>query len=130
MAMLLGKVGDPLDYLEVVSSGRPIIQSAAPCVAMASLGAGVTIRYSQATGQQLCQDRDHGAAGQARLRVSRRPAQDSDLMPEHQDLPVLAVSLRREHELAGYPDHQQLHKEDEHERQAYDPDRATVRILA
>jgi hypothetical protein len=77
-------------------------------------------------------DRDdsHGAAGQARLRVSRRPAQDSDLMPEHQDLPVLAVSLRREHELAGYPDHQQLHKEDEHERQAYDPDRATVRILA
>jgi alcohol dehydrogenase YqhD (iron-dependent ADH family) len=38
MAMLLGKGGDPLDYLEVVSSGRPIIQLAAPCVAMASIG--------------------------------------------------------------------------------------------
>jgi hypothetical protein len=101
MAMLLGKGGDLLDYLEVVSSGRPITQPAASCVAMASRVAGVTIRCSQATGQQLCQDGDHGAAGQARLRVSRRPAQDSDLMPEHQDLPVLAVSLRREHELAG-----------------------------
>jgi hypothetical protein len=61
--MLLGKGGDPLDYLEVVSSGRPIIQSAAPCVAMASLGAGVTIRCSQATGQHC-----------ARTGITARPA--------------------------------------------------------
>jgi hypothetical protein len=90
MAMLLVKGGDPLVYLEVVSSGRPVTQSAAPCVAMASRVAGVTVRCSQATWQQLCRDGDHGAAGQARLRVSHRPTQDSDLMPEHQDLPVLA----------------------------------------
>ncbi len=50
MAMLLGKGGDPLDYLEVVSSGRPIIQSAAPCVAMASMGAGVRMLGRPADG--------------------------------------------------------------------------------
>jgi alcohol dehydrogenase class IV len=45
IAMLLGNGGDPLDYLEVVGSGRPITRPAAPCVAVpttAGTGAEVT----------------------------------------------------------------------------------------
>jgi alcohol dehydrogenase class IV len=45
VAMLLGNGGDPLDYLEVVGSGRPIARPAAPCVAVpttAGTGAEVT----------------------------------------------------------------------------------------
>jgi alcohol dehydrogenase class IV len=45
VAMLLGNGGDPLDYLEVVGSGRPITQPAAACVAVpttAGTGAEVT----------------------------------------------------------------------------------------
>ncbi len=45
VAMLLGNGGDPLDYLEVVGSGRKITQPAAPCVAVpttAGPGAEVT----------------------------------------------------------------------------------------
>jgi alcohol dehydrogenase class IV len=34
VAMLLGNGGDPLDYLEVVGSGRPITKPAVPCVAV------------------------------------------------------------------------------------------------
>jgi len=45
VAMLLGNGGDPLDYLEVVGSGRPITKPAVPCVAVpttAGTGAEVT----------------------------------------------------------------------------------------
>jgi alcohol dehydrogenase class IV len=45
VAMLLGNGGDPLDYLEVVGSGRAITQPALPCVAVpttAGTGAEVT----------------------------------------------------------------------------------------
>jgi alcohol dehydrogenase class IV len=45
VAMLLGNGGDPLDYLEVVGSGRPITRPASPCVAVpttAGTGAEVT----------------------------------------------------------------------------------------
>ena len=45
IAMLLGNGGDPLDYLEVVGSGRPVTRPAAPCVAVpttAGTGAEVT----------------------------------------------------------------------------------------
>jgi alcohol dehydrogenase class IV len=45
VAMLLGNGGDPLDYLEVVGSGRTITQPAVPCVAVpttAGTGAEVT----------------------------------------------------------------------------------------
>ena len=45
VAMLLGNGGDPLDYLEVVGSGRPITHPSAPCVAVpttAGTGAEVT----------------------------------------------------------------------------------------
>ena len=45
IAMLLGNGGDPLDYLEVVGSGRTITQPAVPCVAVpttAGTGAEVT----------------------------------------------------------------------------------------
>jgi alcohol dehydrogenase class IV len=45
IAMLLGNGGDPLDYLEVVGSGQPVTQPAAPCVAVpttAGTGAEVT----------------------------------------------------------------------------------------
>jgi alcohol dehydrogenase class IV len=45
VAMLLGNGGDPLDYLEVVGSGRKITQPSAPCVAVpttAGTGAEVT----------------------------------------------------------------------------------------
>ncbi len=45
VAMLLGNGGDPLDYLEVVGSGRPITRPSAPCVAVpttAGTGAEVT----------------------------------------------------------------------------------------
>ena len=45
VAMLLGNGGDPLDYLEVAGSGRPITRPAAPCVAVpttAGTGAEVT----------------------------------------------------------------------------------------
>jgi len=45
VAMLLGNGGDPLDYLEVVGSGRAITRPAVPCVAVpttAGTGAEVT----------------------------------------------------------------------------------------
>ena len=45
VAMLLGNGGDPLDYLEVIGSGRKITQPALPCVAVpttAGTGAEVT----------------------------------------------------------------------------------------
>jgi alcohol dehydrogenase class IV len=45
VAMLLGNGGDPLDYLEVVGSGRDIARPAVPCVAVpttAGTGAEVT----------------------------------------------------------------------------------------
>jgi alcohol dehydrogenase class IV len=45
VAMLLGNGGDPLDYLEVVGSGRQITRPAVPCVAVpttAGTGAEVT----------------------------------------------------------------------------------------
>ena len=45
VAMLLGNGGDPLDYLEVIGSGRAIIRPAVPCVAVpttAGTGAEVT----------------------------------------------------------------------------------------
>jgi len=45
VAMLLGNGGDPLDYLEVVGSGRGITQPSVPCVAVpttAGTGAEVT----------------------------------------------------------------------------------------
>jgi len=45
VAILLGNGGDPLDYLEVVGSGRDITQPAVPCVAVpttAGTGAEVT----------------------------------------------------------------------------------------
>jgi len=45
VAMLLGNDGDPLDYLEVVGSGRDIARPAVPCVAVpttAGTGAEVT----------------------------------------------------------------------------------------
>jgi alcohol dehydrogenase class IV len=45
VAMLLGNGGDPLDYLEVIGSGRAITEPAAPCVAVpttAGTGAEVT----------------------------------------------------------------------------------------
>ncbi len=45
VAMLLGNGGDPLDYLEVVGSGREIAQPSVPCVAVpttAGTGAEVT----------------------------------------------------------------------------------------
>jgi alcohol dehydrogenase class IV len=45
VAVLLGNGGDPLDYLEVVGSGRPITQPAVPCVAVpttAGTGSEVT----------------------------------------------------------------------------------------
>jgi alcohol dehydrogenase class IV len=45
VAMLLGNGGDPLDYLEVIGSGREITQPAVPCVAVpttAGTGAEVT----------------------------------------------------------------------------------------
>jgi len=45
IAILLGNGGDPLDYLEVIGSGRAIIQPAVPCIAVpttAGTGAEVT----------------------------------------------------------------------------------------
>jgi alcohol dehydrogenase class IV len=45
VAMLLGNGGDPLDYLEVIGSGRAITQPAVPCIAVpttAGTGAEVT----------------------------------------------------------------------------------------
>jgi alcohol dehydrogenase class IV len=45
VAMLLGNGGDPLDYLEVIGSGRKIAQPSVPCVAVpttAGTGAEVT----------------------------------------------------------------------------------------
>ncbi len=44
VAMLLGNGGDPLDYLEIVGSGREITQPAVPCVAVpTTAGAGAEV---------------------------------------------------------------------------------------
>ena len=56
VAMLLGNGGDPLDYLEVVGSGRAITRPAAPCVAVpTTAGTGAEV-----TANAVLADRAHG----------------------------------------------------------------------
>jgi alcohol dehydrogenase class IV len=56
VAMLLGNGGDPLDYLEVVGSGRKITQPAVPCVAVpTTAGTG-----SEVTANAVLASPEHG----------------------------------------------------------------------
>jgi alcohol dehydrogenase class IV len=56
VAMLLGNGGDPLDYLEVVGSGRKISQPAVPCVAVpTTAGTG-----SEVTANAVLASPEHG----------------------------------------------------------------------
>ena len=53
------------------------------------------------------------------FRAGYLPAQDRDLVPEHQDLRVLSgVIPRQENQPAEHPDHGQVDEADQHERRA------------
>ena len=73
----------------------------------------------QAPGQQPRQGGHHGTVSPVRPRAGGLPPQDRDLMPEHQDLRILAgVTSRQEHQPAEHPDHEQVDETDEHQRRA------------
>ena len=56
VAMLLGNGGDPLDYLEVIGSGRPITEPSLPCVALpTTAGTG-----SEVTSNAVLASPEHG----------------------------------------------------------------------
>jgi alcohol dehydrogenase class IV len=56
VAMLLANGGDPLDYLEVIGSGRPITEPSAPCIALATTaGTG-----SEVTSNAVLASPEHG----------------------------------------------------------------------
>jgi len=62
VAMLLGNGGHPLDYLEVIGSGRPIAQPSAPCVALATTaGTG-----SEVTSNAVLAAPEHGVKASLR----------------------------------------------------------------
>jgi alcohol dehydrogenase class IV len=62
VAMLLTNGGDPLDYLEVIGSGRPITEPSAPCVALATTaGTG-----SEVTSNAVLASPEHGVKASLR----------------------------------------------------------------
>jgi alcohol dehydrogenase class IV len=62
VAMLLGNGGDPLDYLEVIGSGRPITQPSAPCIALpTTAGTG-----SEVTSNAVLASLEHGVKASLR----------------------------------------------------------------
>jgi len=70
-------------------------------------------------GQEAGQRGNYGAVGPVRLRPGALPAQDGDLVPENQDLRVLAVSLRASR--ASHPKsriNEQADETDDHEDRA------------
>jgi len=70
----------------------------------------------QAFWQQSRQGGEHGAVGPVRLRAGDLTSQDSDLMPEHQDLDVLrGVAAGEQRQPAEQPDHEQIGEAEEHE---------------
>jgi hypothetical protein len=74
---------------------------------------------AEVSGQQPRQGRQHGTVSPVRLRAGHLPAQDCNLMPEHEDLRVLSgVTPRQEHQPAGHPDHEDVYEANEHERRA------------
>ena len=81
--------------------------------------AGVTIRCSRmCLGSSLA--KPQARHGQPSLALGGHlSAQDSDLMPEHEDLRVLSgVAARQEHQPDGPPAHEEVDEADEHERRA------------
>jgi hypothetical protein len=73
----------------------------------------------QVPGQQPGLGSEHGTVSPVRPWTGDLPPQYRDLMPQHQDLCVLGgVTARQEHQPAGQPDHEQVHKTDQHERRA------------
>jgi hypothetical protein len=72
---------------------------------------------AQVPGQQPCQGGDHGTVSPAWFRPGDLPAQERDLVPEHQDLHILGgVIPRQQHQPAQHPDREQAEETDEHER--------------
>ena len=70
-------------------------------------------------GQQPGQGGEHGTVSPVRFRAGHLPAQDCDLVPEHEDLRVLSsVIPRQEDQPAEHPAHEEVDESDEHERRA------------
>jgi hypothetical protein len=73
----------------------------------------------QACGQEPRQCGDHGAVGPVRPRAGDLPAQDGDLMTEHQDLRVFGgIASREQRQPAEESNHEQVDEANEHERRA------------
>jgi hypothetical protein len=73
----------------------------------------------QVPGQQPGQGGEHGTSRPVRPRARDLPAQNRDLVPEHQDLRVpSSVIPRQQHQPAEHPDHEEIDEADEHERRA------------
>ena len=73
----------------------------------------------EVSGQQPCQGSDHGTVSPVWFRAADVPAQDRDLVPEHEDLRVLnGIAPYQEHQPAEHPDHEQVDEADEHEPRA------------
>jgi len=73
----------------------------------------------QVAGQQPHQGSDRGTVSPVPPRAPDLPAQDCNLMPEHQDLRILrGVIARKEHQAGEHPDHEEIDEADEHKRRA------------
>ena len=65
--------------------------------------------------QETGQGGEHGTVSPVRPRPRDLPAQDRDLMPQHEDLRILSgVIPCQEHQPAEHPDHQQVDETDKH----------------
>lgn len=71
------------------------------------------------TGQQPRQGGEHRTVRPVRSRAGDLPAQDRDLVPEHEIFRVLrGVISGQEHQPAKNPDHEEVNETDEHDRRA------------
>ena len=73
----------------------------------------------QAPGQQPGQGGEHGTVSPVRPRARDLTVQDSDLMPQYEDLRVLdGVTARQQRQPAEHTDHGQVDEANKHERRA------------
>jgi hypothetical protein len=73
----------------------------------------------QAPGQQPGQRGEHGTVSPVRPRAGDLTAQDSDLVPQHEDLRILrGIAPRLQRQPAEHLDHEQVDETDQHECRA------------
>jgi hypothetical protein len=73
----------------------------------------------QVPGQQPRQGGEHGTVSPVRPGAGDLAVQDSDLVPQREDLRILrGIAPRQQRQPAEHPDHEQVDQSDKHERRA------------